>query len=94
MTRPFDYLRLSGREVLYTKKECAEQLRQKHQVSLGTPRGELLDGSLFTVWVEARLPNGRTDADMGAVDLAGLKGADRANAMMRAITKAKRRATL
>ncbi len=50
-----------------------EQFEQKHQVSLGTPRGELLDNTLFTVWVDARLPNGRTDTDMGAVDLAVLK---------------------
>ena len=76
--------------VLYTKKECAEQLRQKHQVSLRTPLCELLYCSLFTVCVEALLPNGRTDAYMRAVDLACLKGADRAYAMMRAITKAKR----
>jgi hypothetical protein len=94
LTRPFDYLRLSGKEVLYAKKDCAEQLRVKHKVSLGPPRAELLDGSLFTVSLSARMPDGREDSDMGAVDLTGLKGEARANAMMKCITKAKRRVTL
>jgi hypothetical protein len=93
LTRPFDYLRLSGREVLYAKKDAAEQLRLKHKVSLGTPRIELLDGT-FTVTIAAHLPDGREDCDLGAVDVLNLKGESRANAMMKAITKAKRRVTL
>ena len=93
LTRPFDYLRLSGREVLYAKKDAAEQLRLKHKISLGSPRAELLDG-IYTVSVEARMPDGRTDADLGAVDLGATKGEARANAMMKAVTKAKRRVTL
>jgi hypothetical protein len=93
LTRPFDYLRLSGKEVLYARKDCAEQLRAKRNVSLSQPRGELLD-TMFTVWVEAKLPDGRTDADMGAVDLGQTKGEQRANLMMKTITKAKRRVTL
>src|SRR5262245_53546093 len=86
LTRPFDYLRLSGKEVLYAKKDCAEQLRMKRSVSLGKPRGELLEG-IYTVWVEATLPDGRTDSDMGAVDLGSAKGEARANLMMKAVTK-------
>jgi hypothetical protein len=40
------------------------------------------------------LPNGRQDESIGAVNIAGLKGENRANAMMKAETKAKRRVTL
>jgi hypothetical protein len=93
LTRPFDYLRLSGKEVLYAKKDAAEQLRQKHKISLGVPRSELVDG-MFTVSVVASLPDGRPDSDMGCIDLAGVRGEARANAMMKCVTKAKRRVTL
>jgi hypothetical protein len=44
--------------------------------------------------VTAQDPAGRLDHDFGVVNIAGLKGADLANAMMKALTKAKRRATL
>jgi hypothetical protein len=38
--------------------------------------------------------SGRTDSDTGAVSITGLKGENRANAIMKAITKGKRRLTL
>src|SRR5690606_8779893 len=38
--------------------------------------------------------NGRVDSDTGAVPIAGLKGEAKANAILKAITKAKRRVTL
>jgi hypothetical protein len=40
------------------------------------------------------MPSDRTDESIGAVPLDGLNGVDRANAMMKAETKAKRRVTL
>lgn len=93
LTQPFAYIKLSGKLVLYARKDAAEQLRRKYDVSLSEPRGELVEG-IWTVYITARLPNGRTDADLGAVDVSGLKGENRANAMLKAITKAKRRVTL
>ena len=93
LTQPFAYLRLQGKLVLYAKKDAAEQLRQKHQVSLHLERADVVDG-VYIVHASARLPNGRTDADMGAVDVSNLRGEARCNAMLKAVTKAKRRVTL
>ncbi len=46
------------------------------------------------VTARATLPSGRTDESIGAVPIDTLKGESRANAMMKAETKAKRRVTL
>jgi hypothetical protein len=52
-------------------------------------------GDILTVHVRARLPDGRTDEDLGAVSFPEtLRGEARANAELKAVTKAKRRATL
>lgn len=93
LTKPFDYIRLNGKLVLYARKDAADQLRKINNVSLGKPETELING-IVTVSITASTPDGRTDADMGAVNVEGLKGDALANAMMKAITKAKRRVTL
>jgi len=93
VARPFAYMTLSGREVLYCDKGGAEQLRKLHKVSLKiTDRQKIEDVCVVTC--EATLPDGRCDASTGAVSIAGLKGDAMANALMKAETKAKRRATL
>jgi hypothetical protein len=51
------------------------------------------DGA-FIVTAKVTDGAGRTDADIGAVNIAGLQGDALANAMMKAATKTKRRATL
>jgi hypothetical protein len=92
-TRPFDYLRLSGRLVLYATRGCADQLRTRRGVSVTAVRTEL-QGDLVLVTVSARDRSGREDSDVGAVHVAGLRGEALANATMKAVTKAKRRVTL
>ena len=95
LTQPFAYLRLNGKEVLYAKKDCTEQLRFIHTISID-PKGftrEVIEGC-YVVTAPASMPNGRTDVSTGAVAIDGLKGEARANAMMKAETKAKRRVTL
>ena len=95
LTQPFAYLKLSGREVLYAKKDATEQLRFLHNISID-PKGftrEVIEG-VYVVTAPASMPNGRTDVSTGAVPIDGLKGESRANAMMKAETKAKRRVTL
>lgn len=93
VARPFAYMTLSGKEVLYCDKGGAEQLRKLHKVSLKvTDRTKIED--VYVVTVEAALPDGRCDASTGAVSINGLKGDAMANALMKAETKAKRRATL
>lgn len=95
LTQPFAYLRLNGKEVLYAKKDATEQLRFIHDISID-PKGftrEVIEG-VYVVTAPASMPNGRTDVSTGAVPIDGLKGEARANAMMKAETKAKRRVTL
>lgn len=94
LTRPFTPMKTqSGEVILYANKDCAEQLRAKHQLSIRVLGRERMD-DLFIVTVEGRLPSGRSEETQGIVDLTGLKGAALANAIMKAETKAKRRVTL
>ncbi len=93
MSRPFEYLNLQGKLTLYARKDCAEQLRRLHQVSIIELRSEI-SGDLCIVTATARMPNGRTDMDQGAVTITGLRGEALANAQMKALTKSKRRVTL
>lgn len=93
LTKPFDLLKLNGRTVLYATRNATDQLRSLAGVSVIGVNKQLEDG-LFIVTVTVRDARGRTDEDMGVVDVAKLTGEARANAMMKALTKAKRRATL
>ena len=92
-TKPFAYLKLQGTETLYARKDATDQLRKINEVSIVSLTNEMI-GDLYVVTATARTPNGRQDSDVGAVPLTGLKGADLANAMLKAVTKAKRRVTL
>lgn len=93
LTKPFDYLTIDGKVVLYARKDCTEQLRKIHKISLKIIREEAIDGILVAT-CEATLPNGRSDADIGAVSIKGEAGKSLANCHMKAVTKAKRRVTL
>lgn len=93
LTRPFDYIVLNGKLTFYARKDCAEQLRQIHGVSIHKLDKEFIDG-IFTVTAYARRADGRDDSDMGALDIGRLSGEAKCNAMMKCITKAKRRVTL
>lgn len=90
---PFQYLTLNGRLVLYAVKNCTDQLRYLHNVNVEIVSRERLD-DIYVVTTRATLPNGRTDEEIGAVPIAGLKGEALANALMKASTKSKRRVTL
>lgn len=93
LTKPFDYIRLSGREVLYATKGCADQLRSTRRISLEITDRKI-SGDLLVITVRATTPDGRTDEDMAAVSVKGLAGEALSNAMMKCTTKAKRRVTL
>ena len=93
LTKPFEFLKLQGRTVLYARKDCADQLRKIHGVSIRVVDKEDADG-LYIVTVQAKDKHGRADEDMGAVTIAGLRGEAKANAIAKAMTKAKRRVTL
>lgn len=93
LTKPFDYIRLSGREVLYATKGCADQLRSNRRISLEITDRKVV-GDLMVVTVRATTPDGRHDEDMAAVSIKGLAGEALSNAMMKCTSKAKRRVTL
>lgn len=92
-TRPFEYMVLKGKMVLYAKKDCTEQLRKIHGVSVVDMESTIRDDILVTK-VKVQDASGRTDIAMGAVCLSHTTGESKANLYMKAETKAKRRATL
>lgn len=93
LTQPFAYIRLNGKEVLYARKDATDQLRALHGISVSIVAREVLEG-VCVVTAAASMPNGRRDESTGAVPIEGLKGEARANALMKAETKAKRRVTM
>lgn len=93
LTRPFEYIKLNGKLTLYAKRDATDQLRKIHKVSVKIKARELVE-DVYVVTAEASTPDGRTDESVGAVPIAGLKGDAKANALMKAETKAKRRVTL
>lgn len=93
LTKPFEYITLNGKLTLYALRTCTDQLRTVHKVSVESMDETERDG-VFIVTAKVRNGEGRTDMAKGAVNISGLKGDNLANALMKAETKAKRRATL
>jgi len=93
LTRPFEYITLNGKLQLYARKDCTDQLRKIHGVSIRIAGREVMD-DLMVVTAEATDKTGRTDSSIGAVSIAGLRGEAKANALMKAETKSRRRVTL
>jgi hypothetical protein len=92
LTKPFEYMKLQGKEILYAKRDCADQLRRVHGVSItGISTQQIKD--VYVVTATATLGE-RADSSTGAVSLGALAGDALANALMKAETKAKRRVTL
>lgn len=93
-TKPFDILRLNGKEILYLTRSGAQQLNKLHGVSHQITAREVIAGEVYQVTARATLPDGRHTESIGAVSVAGMKGENYCNAIMKAETKAKRRSTL
>ncbi len=93
LTKPFEYITLNGKLTLYALRACTDQLRTIHGVSVEELAESEREG-VFIVTAKVKNKEGRTDISKGAVTISGLKGEALANAMMKAETKAKRRATL
>jgi hypothetical protein len=93
LTRPFEYLNINGKLTLYARKDATDQLRRLHGISVEIVDREQTEG-LYVVRARATTPDGRVDEATGAVPIAGLKGEQLGNAVMRSETKAKRRVTL
>lgn len=107
LTQPFGYISIDGRMCLYSKKDCAEQLRKIHGVSILTLEREWdRDNNILFVNITGKDKNGKVDAATGALHMVynfnigahkkgdALVGQDLANGIMKCETKAKRRLTL
>jgi hypothetical protein len=119
-TRPFDYIvfrekrddeeddqqdERKGKLTLYANKNCAEQLRMLHHISVvrGTKK-RVVSEEFASTELDVMDKTGRTDSGIGIVYLHKysrknkrmyrLTGQQLANAIMKSETKAKRRATL
>lgn len=93
LTQPFKILKLQGKEVLYADKGCAQQLCKIYQISTEVTKREKVE-DIYIVTVRASGRDGRFTDEDGAVTIGSSKGDVLANAMMKAVTKAKRRAVL
>jgi hypothetical protein len=94
LTNPFGYIVFKdGKMHLYAKKDCTDQLRAIHSISIEVTKQEKV-GDTYVVNAKAYRPDGRFDEDIGAVHIGKLTGVDLSNGYMKAITKAKRRVTL
>lgn len=93
LTKPFEYITLNNKEVLYATRACTEQLRLIHGVSLQIVKREQI-GDVYIVTANAKNKEGRIDESTGCVAVKGLSGDALANAFMKCETKAKRRVTL
>lgn len=92
LTKPFEYITLNGKLTLYARKDCTDQLRTIKGISIEKPDITFQD-EWIVVTVQARDSSGRTDSDIGVVSKKDMRG-DFGNAVMKAVTKAKRRVTL
>jgi hypothetical protein len=93
LTQPFAFLTLNGKLRLYALRDCADQLRRLHGISIYITNRERM-GDIYIVTARAKDRTGREDESTVAVPLGNLKGDALANALMKAETKAKRRVTL
>lgn len=93
LTKPFEYIVLNGKLTLYARRDATDQLRKIHNVSV-TDMTEAERDGVFVVTAKVQNADGRTDISKGAVTIKGLVGDALCNALMKAETKAKRRATL
>lgn len=93
LTNPFMFITLQGKLTLYATRGAADQLRKIHGVSISIKSRESSNG-VYVVHVQGKDRHGKFDEATGIVVTEGLKGADLANAMLKAETKAKRRLTL
>jgi hypothetical protein len=91
--KPFDLLKLNGKEILYANAGCTQQLAQLHKLSVEIISRDKVE-DLFIVHARVKDAEGRSTDNTGAVAIGNLKGEALANAIMKATTKAIRRTVL
>ena len=94
-TQPFQYLELKGKLTLYATKAATDQIISARRLTVEVvDRVVHADLGLAEARVRVSFPDGRHVEDVAAVSINGLKGEDLANALMKVVTKAKRRTVL
>ena len=91
--KPFDLLNLNGKLILYANAACTQQLTSNRKLSHQITSRELVDG-IYCVFCRVTGEDKRSTENMGAVPVDNLKGEAKANAYLKATTKAIRRAVL
>tara|TARA_R100000908_G_scaffold64962_1_gene50883 strand:- start:10403 stop:11515 length:1113 start_codon:yes stop_codon:yes gene_type:complete len=93
LTRPFQYIELNRKLTLYATKDATEQLARINNLSLEMRSTETIEGQRIVVY-RATDATGRFADASGVVSIEGLKGDALSNQLMKAETKASRRAVL
>lgn len=94
-TKPFDYITLNGKLTLYATKTATDQLIAKHHLTVTIiDRQALADLGIYEVLSRVTRTDGTTVDDVGVVSIAGLRGELLCNAILKAVTKSKRRTVL
>jgi len=92
VTQPFEIIKFNGKEKLYATKDATEQLRKINKVSI-IESITTIDGNICITKVKVQDGTGRYDMATGVTVLPS-DPIGKANGIMKAETKAKRRATL
>jgi hypothetical protein len=92
---PFQYLTLNGKLTLYATKAATDQLIAQHRLTVAIVSRQYDEAiGCYVVQCRVAFPDGHSVEDVGVLFVAGLKGEAIANAIMKTITKSKRRTVL
>ena len=91
--KPFDLLTLNGKQVLYANASATQQLCAIHKLSTQITFRERMD-DIYIVSCRVTGADGRVSENQGAVSVGSARGDALANAILKATTKAIRRAVL
>jgi len=91
--KPFDLLKLNGKEILYANAGATQQLCAIHKLSTQITHRERID-DIYIVSVRVTAADGRVSENQGAVSVGSARGDALANAILKSTTKAIRRAVL
>ena len=95
-TRPFEFIKMNGKLVLYATKSCASALQELKSISVEIVKQEAFQD----VWIvtvrgtraDEKAADGRVIAEnVGITPIKGLSGDQLSNSIMKAVTKAQRR---
>ena len=92
-SNPLQYINLGGKLVLYALKAATDQLSSNRKISVQIVSQETA-GETRVVTARASTADGRYVDEVGCLHIGKLGGENLANALMKTVTKAKRRAII